>query len=247
MNSADELLPDGLELAPVWRRAVAGLINLLVVVVGLVAVGAAVFGAIRLGLTRPVAPVRRMLTRRLAVWGERFDPTPKPMRFSAQTRRLISVPSLALELDGRNRRGVGARAIGIRRVDVRTGGPITLRAALIRHLVSRGYVLATGWILGPSTKRSQSRMEEIRPALSELQRLHANDPEALLKATSKLYREHKVNPFASCLWPMLFAVVVRLLPAFLSPLRQSLPDRVAGIVVVIDDFTPDGREVSGAG
>ncbi len=61
----------------------------------------------------------------------------------------------------------------------------------------------------------------------------------------KFYRDHKVNPFASCLWPMLSGVFVRMLPAFLSPLRQSLPDRVAGIVAVVDDSTPDRRHVAG--
>ncbi len=245
MNTAVDLLPDGLQLAPVWRRAVAGLIDLLLVTAGLVAAGATVFAAIKLGLTRRLSPTRRLLTHMFAAWGERFDRAQRPMRFSPQTQLLISVPALALELDGRNRRGVGARVMGIRRVDVRTGGPITLRAALIRHVVSDGHGLATSWILRPMTRRMKSGMEELRPALRELQRAHAGEPEALQEATMKFYRDHKVNPFASCLWPMLSGVFVRMLPAFLSPLRQSLPDRVAGIVAVLDDSTPDRRHVAG--
>jgi hypothetical protein len=62
------------------------LINLLVVTAGLVAVGAAVFGAIQLGLTRRVTPARRLLTGRLAASGERFDPAHMPMGLSARTR-----------------------------------------------------------------------------------------------------------------------------------------------------------------
>jgi hypothetical protein len=244
MNDAVDLLSDGLELAPVWRRAVAGLINL-VVIAGLVAAVAGVFGAIELGLTRWLTPARRLFTRRLDAWGERFDPTQRPVRFSAQTRLLISVPTLALELDGRNRRGVGARMMGIRRVEVWTGGPITLRAALIRHVVSRGFGLAIGRISRPITKRARSRMDEIQSALRELQRAHADDPEALLAATTKLYRDHDVNPFASCLWPMLIVAFVRTLPVFLSPLRQGLPDRVAGIVTVLEDSRKRDRHVGG--
>jgi hypothetical protein len=246
MSNAVDLLPDGLELAPVWRRAVAVLINLLVVAAGLVAAGAAVFGAIKLGLCRRLTAARRLLAGRLAAWRERFDPANRPMGLSARTRLLVSGASLALELDGRNRRGIGARVMGIRRVDVRTGGPITLRVALIRHVVSHGCGVATGWILGPITKRSISRMEEIQPALPESQRVHADDPEALQEATSKLYRDLNVNPSASCLWPPMLAVVfVRMLPVFLSPLRQSLPDRVAGIVAVLDHSTPDQHHVGG--
>jgi hypothetical protein len=71
-------------LAP--PQLVAVLINLLVVTAGLVAVGAAVFGAIQLGLTRRVTPARRLLTGRLAASGERFDPAHMPMGLSARTR-----------------------------------------------------------------------------------------------------------------------------------------------------------------
>jgi hypothetical protein len=241
MDTAVDLLPDGLELAPVWRRAAAGLINLLVVVAGLAVAGVAVFAAFKLGLTRRLTPAGGALSRKLDAWGERSDSSQKPVGLSAQTRLLISVPGLSLELDGRNRRGVGARAMGIRRVDVRTGGPVTFRAALIRHVVSNGYGLATGRLLRPITQRSYSRMQEFRPALRELQRVHADNPEALQEATSRFYRDHRVNPLASCLWPLLSGVVVRMLPFLLSPLRQSLPDRVARIVVVLDARSPSRR------
>jgi hypothetical protein len=207
MNTAVDLLPDGLELAPVWRRAAAGLINLLVVVAGPAVAGAAVFAAFKLGLTRRLTPAAGVLSRTFDAWGERCDSSEKPLGFSARTRLLISVPGLSLELDGRNRRGVGARATGIRRVDVRTGGPITFRAALIRHVASNGYGLATGRLLRPIAQRS--------------------------------------HPLASCLWPLLSGVVVRMLPLLLSPLRQNLPDRVAGIVVVLDESTPDRRHAGG--
>ena len=75
MNNAEELLPDGLVLAPVWRRALAVLINLLVVIAGIVAVGAGVFGAVKLGLTRRLAPARGLLTRRLAALRRALDPS----------------------------------------------------------------------------------------------------------------------------------------------------------------------------
>lgn len=239
MNDATGLLPDGLRLAPVWRRSAAALINLLIVIAGILAAGAGVFGAVRLGLTRPLAPARRLMTRRLARWEKRFDRSSGPMRLSAQARLLIWVPSLALELDRRNWRGVGARVMGIRRVEVRTSGPIGVRAAVQRRLVSDGYGLVTSWAVRPLVKRSRSKMKQIQPEFRELRRVHGDDPEALNEARSKLYRDHKVSVSASCLGPFLSAVLLRTLPILLSPTRQGLPDRVAGIVTVLDEPTAD--------
>lgn len=235
MNHGVDLLPNGLELAPVWRRAAAALINVLAVIAGVVAAGVAVFGGVKLGLTRRLAPALRPLSRRWSAWAEGLDHTQGPAPVSAQTRLLISVPSVALDLDARNRRWVGARVMRIRRVDVRTGGPITLRAALIEHVVSSGYTAATSRILSAIMKRSTSRIEEIQPALRELQRVHAGNPEAINEATIALYREHNVHPFASCLWTMLSGLFVRAIPVILSPLRQSIPERAARIVTVLDE------------
>jgi hypothetical protein len=241
MSDAAELLPEGLALAPVWRRVAAVVINLLIVIAGIVAAGASVFGAVKLGLTRPLAPARRLLTRRLAGWGKRLDRSSGPMRMSARTRLLIWVPSLALELDRRNWRGVGARMMGIRRVEVRTGGPISVRAALQRRLVSNGYGLITRWAVRPLVTRSRSRMKQTQPEFRELQRVHADEPDAFREARIKLYRDHKVKLSASCLGPFLRAVMLRTLPILLSQTRQGLPDRVAGIVTVRDDPTPDAH------
>ncbi len=81
-------------------------------------------------------------------------------------------------------------------------------------------------------------MAELQPRLDELRRVHADDPDALDQATMKLYREQKINPLRSCWWAILFGAGARTIPLLRSPLRQSLPDRVAGIVVVRSDSRP---------
>jgi hypothetical protein len=48
------------------------------------------------------------------------------------------------------------------------------------------------------------------------------------------YREHNVNPFQSCA-PTLLTLLAPSLPVLFSPRRQSLPDRMAGIVWVEED------------
>ena len=47
--------------------------------------------------------------------------------------------------------------------------------------------------------RSARRMQELQPLLKELQRKHGDDRQALSAETMRLYQEHKVNPFGSCL------------------------------------------------
>jgi uncharacterized RDD family membrane protein YckC len=45
--------------------------------------------------------------------------------------------SAPIEIRLRNWRSPGARAMGLRRVDVRTGGPVSIRSAFIRNAVER--------------------------------------------------------------------------------------------------------------
>ena len=228
-------LPAGLAVAPVWRRAAAGLIDVTAAVAGLAVVGGAAFGASELGPRRLRALSRRQLLSRAAEASDRTGASP------SSTELLILGAFLALKLDEKNRVGFGARVIGIRRVDVRTGGPITARAALIGHLVMSCQQFAVKQILAPISKRSRSKRmnPEFQAELRELKRLHADDPKALEEAMARLYRDHNFNPCTSCLWPVLIITAARAFPMFLSPLRQGLPDRVAGIVTVVDQATPE--------
>ena len=50
-----------------------------------------------------------------------------------------------------------------------------------------------------SSLRSAKRMQELQPLLKDLQRKYGDDRQVLSVETMKLYQEHKVNPFGSCL------------------------------------------------
>ena len=50
-----------------------------------------------------------------------------------------------------------------------------------------------------SSLRSAKRMQELQPMLKDLQRKYGDDRQLLSAETMKLYQEHKVNPFGSCL------------------------------------------------
>lgn len=68
-------------------------------------------------------------------------------------------------------------------------------------------------LLVPSQRAivSQRRMQELQPKLEEVKKQHAGNQERIAQETMKLWKQHKVNPFGSCL-PMLiqFPVLIAL-------------------------------------
>ena len=59
--------------------------------------------------------------------------------------------------------------------------------------------------------KSQKSLQDLQPKVDELKKKYANNKEELGRAMMNLYKEHKVNPFSSCLplliqLPFLFAV-----------------------------------------
>ncbi|KKW41509.1 MAG: Membrane protein insertase, YidC/Oxa1 family [Candidatus Magasanikbacteria bacterium GW2011_GWA2_56_11] len=64
--------------------------------------------------------------------------------------------------------------------------------------------------LTSSSIRAQKSLSELQPKLEELKQKHKGNQQVLAQETMKLYKEHKVNPFGSCL-PLLVQ-----LPIFLA-------------------------------
>ncbi len=58
------------------------------------------------------------------------------------------------------------------------------------------------WPLNQKAMMSSVAMQAVQPLMKEIQTRHKDDPQKLQQEMMKLYREHKVNPFGSCL-PML--------------------------------------------
>ncbi len=68
-------------------------------------------------------------------------------------------------------------------------------------------------VLYPLTQKSikaQKELSDLQPKLEDLKQKHKGDQQAIAQGTMKLYKEHKVNPFGSCL-PLLVQ-----LPIFLG-------------------------------
>jgi YidC/Oxa1 family membrane protein insertase len=76
-----------------------------------------------------------------------------------------------------------------------------------------GVTVIVRLILFPLTWKqfsSAQAMQAIQPKLKELQKKHKDDRQRLQQETMKLYQEHRVNPFASCL------PIILQLPVFIA-------------------------------
>jgi uncharacterized RDD family membrane protein YckC len=132
----------------------------------------------------------------------------------------------------RNWRSPGMRLMGIHRADARTGGPVTVRSALIRHLVGSGISrLVSRRLLTPRLERQQAELQGLQADVDAARRQHPDDPHAQQRAIMEVYQGSGVG-LRSCCWiPVVFAVINDLIILF-TPRHQSPADWAAGVVVV---------------
>jgi hypothetical protein len=189
----------------------------------MVAAGGAVVGAV----TGVAAVTGR--TEQLHRWNDRMT-----------ERDVWSHPSVtgafeSLQLIGRNWRSPGMRAVGIRRADAQTRGPVSLRSAYIGVVVQMTKMRISNALAQPSLKRAEARR---LAADDEIKRMRASrpddDPEDLMRDAVAIYRRLGAG---SCTWILprtLVHVGIEQLPALGSGSRQTLTQRLAGIADVLD-------------
>lgn len=208
-------------LAPLGRRAAAALIDLGVFIGG---AGAVIGGA---------AGVIFALNRDRGNVVEQLDRLSDRVNAALETRHVngaIGLASAAAGIGLRNARSPGMKAMHLRRVDVRTGGPVSRRSAIIQQLVGFTWGRLARQVWRPAFERYQARSMTLAAAQQESRRLHPVDP--LADTAGSAARPN--TGMASCCGRMLVPSAVQLVVTVLSPRRQNLPDWVAGIVVVRD-------------
>lgn len=89
-----------------------------------------------------------------------------------------------------------------------------------------GLTLVIRLILFPSFQKSiksQKEMQQLQPKLNEIKQRYKDDQQAQSKAIMEVYKEHKVNPFSSCL-PLLIQlpILIALYRVFLSGLNGNI-------------------------
>lgn len=216
------------EVASLRRRAVAGALDLLVVL--------AVFGA---WLVTLVWRVRRRSNETASRGIEESSPRGSVTKFvqSRLGRRMLRVASLALNgTPLRNWRGVGARVAGIQVVDAQSGGPVTIRSAAVGAMVDAVWRLLIGRLRAPLKARSDAARAQrlaLEPQLTELLRPHAGDHAQQMKIREVFYKTHGIRSVdgSEALWGMAGALLMAL-TALLSPRRQTIRQRLAGTLVI---------------
>ena len=92
------------------------------------------------------------------------------------------------------------------------------------------------WPVMHKSTASMKRMQDIQPLVAELRKKHEGNPQKIQRETMALYKEHKVNPMASCL-PMLIQIPVFI--ALFTVLRSAVELRFAEFLWVRDLSEPE--------
>jgi hypothetical protein len=126
------------------------------------------------------------------------------------------------------------RLLGLRRVDVRSHGPVNIQSAVVASVVDTITTQAGRALNQPSVERYRARQVAAAQEVTRIREADSGaDPEAIAEQTMDVYRRHNVGcgPLA---WrtPTHFAAVR--LPALRSGRRQTLTERLAGTVVIRD-------------
>jgi len=213
--------PGGLEIASLRRRALASAID---TAVFMVPVGLAAGGGTWLymrwcsGEDDSVSDLaERLPFRRLA---------------EPRWRLVVWALSAPIEVGLRNWRSPGARAMGLRRVDSRTGGPVSVRSAVTRNAVNTASGELSRWVRRPSMTRFAERRDALEAELKEIRRIYPDD-ESRGRAMKEVSERRRLRVWKTCGWGLL-GLAPRYLPALWSPHNQTPLDRVAGTVVIVD-------------
>lgn len=139
------------------------------------------------------------------------------------------------QLTGRNWRTPGMRATGIRHVDARTLGPVSFRSAAVALLLQMEAERISGALAQPANARAEARR---LAANDEIERMRASrpdeDPKQLIIDSAEIRKRHGASTFTWMFPRMLTRTAVEQLPALWSRRRQTLTERLAGTVVLLD-------------
>ena len=92
------------------------------------------------------------------------------------------------------------------------------------------------WPIQAKSIKSMKEMQKFQPLMKKLKEKYKDDTQRLNQETMRLYKEHKINPFAGCL-PMLVQIPVFF--ALFAMLRSAIELRGAAFLWIKDLSQPD--------
>jgi hypothetical protein len=102
---------------------------------------------------------------------------------------------------------------------------------VVEQLAQAGSKRLTRPLIQHVFQSSRERNEAARLRIDEMRRAHGGDAERVQEETMRIYREENVSCIPALL-TTLGTACLHLVPALLSPRRQTLIERLAGTVVV---------------
>lgn len=234
-----------LQVAPLRLRLLAALISVKAAIAFFALAIGALVGAFTLAgrwrgysKRKPPASSEKRQALRLARSDGRSETNPL---LDALRRPRVRIPlelsAFALAAAWEPRRGLGARALGLRLVDARTGDAISRQQALIRVGARRIWQAIAHRLFPWPEVRPLHENEGLRSELDAARREHAEDREALEDALKRIYRQHHMNPVRTSCLPSLLRLLIAVavdVPLPWTPLRQSVADKLAGTVVIAE-------------
>lgn len=214
-------------VAPLRLRLQAALVDSAIIVAGMgAAMGGGVAGAVlykRVRGDKGDPPVDR----------NRWDAT----RWSSRSRQLRGAvwgASAGLAIPTRNWRSPGYRLVGLRRVDARTGGPVSVRSVLIGQSFDQVWQPAWGSLFRSRLQRHQTRLQALAPQLRAVQRRAASDPQARSRAIKEFYASNSVNPVGACGWVVAGPFLSQVVMALSARDGRTIRDRITGTRVIVE-------------
>jgi hypothetical protein len=219
--------PGSLQLAPMRRRFLAALINATIVIV-----------AVALTLGVGVLVGRRILDRRSARRGrtraEGEDWRALSALFQSKPGKLVlHLVGPAITAVATAHRSPGFRLLGLRRVDAQSGGEVTRRQELVSSVIRDASRIISNRLFPAAKVVGSLDHEKLHSELDAARREHRADREAMHRAMMRIHRAN--HPRVSCLraLPRVVFALATELPVWSSQ-KQSLPDRLAGIIIIVD-------------
>jgi hypothetical protein len=219
-----------LRVAPVRRRFAASLIDALVGIVALVLLVGTGVGIFRVARARPV---------NFKFLGGLVSGLPNAsIRLQSRPVKLIvHIAMFAVSVRTRERRSPGSRILGLRRVDARTGRDVSRTQEVIRSGARQGWRFLCRQLIRTPKARASPEWEKLKSDLEAARHRHADDQEALQHEVMHIYQENKARPVRVAYLPVLARVAlvsVVDLPLVWSERKQSILDRLAGTMIVLD-------------
>jgi hypothetical protein len=122
----------------------------------------------------------------------------------------------------------GSRIVGMRRVDARTGGSPSLRSAVVRSGLHAALTLGLHRLNRPHRERLLRHSAELKARLATVAAEFPDDPEARDRVGAEIGRRG-MRGCATAILPSFALGLMQPLTALLSPRRQTVIDRLAGV------------------